>query len=152
MFQGSVEGYLNPIDIATSRKLEGNEKYEDIITYLKKDFDIDLPLVKTEELTIAQNIVLLNQMIQYYNALAEINQRKIESHMAYIKKVLMSNLGYSKRKVDKIFNPTKPKINIQKIFWFSNFMASTLYLLTTITFVSGFTILLWIYIKSIICI
>lgn len=148
-FEGYVEGYINPPDVSISRELKGSETIIDLINFLKEDFNVEVSEVNEENLNSNQISAMLSNLSSYYNSLADINNRHLESQITEIKNVLKSTMGYTEKKAERIFNPVKPKINWHRFYWFSMYLSVTLFLMTTLTFISGFTIFMLKFIKII---
>ena len=144
-FEGYIEGYNNPPDITLPREIEDNETVNNLIYYLKEDFNIDIQAVNENNLSQEQYTKMQNDLFEYYNTLAEINNKHLDSQIDEIKDVLKSNLGLSEKRLERIFNQEKPKINWHKIYWFSIYFSTILFLVTTLVFVSGFITFLICY-------
>ncbi|MBW8331203.1 MAG: hypothetical protein K0M40_04205 [Prolixibacteraceae bacterium] len=149
-FNAVIDVYKNPHDIPSIppyKNLDGTESCEKLRKYLKEDFKIEVANIEDKDFSPEQKKGNQESLSTLYSKTAENYSAHFENEKDIVKKVLMSNLGYSQKEVDGIFEPVKPKINIQKIYRRSLFLSSILFLLTTFVFLSGFAVFLWKYLE-----
>jgi hypothetical protein len=150
-FEGYVEGCRNPPDIELPREIIDNESIDNLVSFLHEDFKVEIGEINKDNLSQEQLSKIQKDLVKYYRTLSEISVKQLESQVENIKEVLKSYLGYSEKRANRIFNPVKPKLNLNKICWFSIYFAFILFILTTLTFISGFTTFMGIYIMKTIC-
>lgn len=149
-FNACVDVYKNPQDIPSIppyRNLNGTESCEGLRKYLKEDFKIEVDNIEDKDFSPEQKKGNQKSLSNLYSKTAENYSAHFENEKDIVKNVLMSNLGYSQKEVDGIFDPVKPKISIQRIYRGSLFLSSILFLMTTIVFLSGFVMFLWKYME-----
>lgn len=148
-FEGYIEGYNNPPGVHFGRDLTENDTYYDIIQYMKTDFDIEIERVDITLLDSTHAEIMRKSVIDYYNSLNNWSNQKLERETNEIKSVLSAYLGYSKEKLDRLFNPKEPKIRTTSLYWFSLYAASTLFIMSCLAFTSGMSIILVKYLMKI---
>jgi hypothetical protein len=136
-FEGYVEGYTNPPDFPVARELNDSDSYEDIVGYLKADFDITVETIDTAGLTSEQTKYFRKSMIEYYDKLNKFSNGLFEHDVEEIKGILSSYMGYSKRRLDKMLSPQKQWIKLSTLFWFFYYAALISFFITTLSFASG---------------
>jgi len=134
-FETYVEGY--------------NNTYNEIVDFIKADFGkesdrIDISLLNETEIERIRQAAL-----NYYNSLNYWNNKLFEKEKEGVKSVLMTQLGNSKRKVEKIFNDTTPNKFIRKVYWTSLYTSQTLFILSCLSFTTGMIVILIQYIIKI---
>lgn len=145
-FEGYIEGYNNPPDVHFGRELSEKDTYDNIVDYIKIDFDIEIERVDIKLLDSTHAQVLRKSVIDYYLSLNNWSNQKLERETNEVKSVLAAYLGYSKKKLDRIFNPKEPKIKLTTLYWFCLYAASTLFIMSCLAFTSGMMIILVKYI------
>ena len=148
-FGGYIEGYNNPLDMYFGRELSEEDTYDDIVDYLKYDFDIEIERVDIKKLDSTQVHVLRKSVIDYYLSLNNWSNKKLERETNEVKTVLVTYLGYSKKKLRRIFNPKEPRVKLTTLYWFCLYAASTLFIMSCLAFTSGMMIILVKYIIKI---
>jgi hypothetical protein len=148
-FENYIEGYNNPPDVHFGRELSEKDTYDDIVDYIKIDFDIEIERVDTKLLDLKQVQVLRKSVIDYYLSLNNWSNQKLEREKKEVKDVLATYLGYSKKKLERIFNPQEPKIKLTTLYWFCFYAASSLFIMSCLAFTSGMIIILVKYIIKI---
>lgn len=144
-FEGYIEGYNNLPQVHYGRDITENDTYDDILGYLNIDFEIDfekpnLDGVSEDEIKIARD-----HLLEYYNSLNNWHNNQLASEISGIKETLKIYLGYSNKKLDKIFNPKEPKIKLTSAYWFCLYSAISLFLLCCAAFTTGMIFLLFKY-------
>lgn len=149
-FNVCIDVYKNPPDIPSLppyRKLDGTESCEELRSFLKEDFEIEVDNIEDKDFSPEQKKGNQKSLSNLYSKTAENYSAHFESEKDIVKNVLMNNLGNSQKEVDGIFDPVKPKISIQRLFRVSLLLSSILFLMTTIVFLSGFVVFLWKYLE-----
>lgn len=149
-FEGYVEGYKNPPEVTYPREIQDNETIDNLVAYLKEDFNIDIKDINVNSLSQERCLKIQFELTKYYKTLSEINNKHLESQIFEVKNVLKTYLGYSDKKVDKIFNPEKSKIDWKKFCWLSYYLSFALFVMTTLIFLAGFATFMTMYIFKII--
>ncbi|HZL09400.1 MAG TPA: hypothetical protein VFC65_05335 [Prolixibacteraceae bacterium] len=150
-FGASVDVYKNPQDIPSIppyRQLDGTESCEELRSFLKEDFEIEVDNIEDKDFSPEQKKGNQKSLSNLYSKTAEIYSLDFENEKVIVKNVLICNLGSSQKEVDRIFDPVKPTISIQKIYRVSLFLSSILFLITTFVFLSGFVMFLWKYMEK----
>jgi len=148
-FETYVEGYNNPPVIHVGREINDDNTYNEIVDFIKADFGkesdrIDISLLNETEIERIRQAAL-----NYYNSLNYWNNKLFEKEKEGVKSVLMTQLGNSKRKVEKIFNDTTPNKFIRKVYWTSLYTSQTLFILSCLSFTTGMIVILIQYIIKI---
>lgn len=142
-FEGYINGYNNPPNIHFGRELTDENTYDDIITFIKDDFEIEIERTDISILNSDQIAIFRKSVFDYYLSLNNFENKKLEKGKNEIKNILSKYLGYSKRKLENIFNPKASKVKSTNLFWFCHYTASILFVLSCLAFTSGiFTILI----------
>jgi hypothetical protein len=118
-FEGYVEEYNNPPSMYSGRKLTNDVSYDDVVSLIKEDFDVEIKKLDISNLDSAKAEILRKSTIDYYQSLNNWASEKFERETNEIKNVLSSHLGYSKRKLAKIFDTNKSNKITKKLYWIS---------------------------------
>lgn len=148
-FDSYIEGYNNPPNVHYGRELTDKDTYEDIVSFIKDDFDIEIESADISILNLEQTNVLRKSVVDYYSSLNNWSNKELERETNEVKEVLSTYLGYSKKKLDKIFNPKKPRVKLTSLYWFCLYAASALFVMSCLAFSSGMFIILIAYLKKI---
>lgn len=148
-FEGYIEGYNNPPNVHFGRELSEKDTYDDVVKYIKIDFDIDIEQVDITLLDSSQAEVMRKSVVDYYLSFNNWSNKKLERETNEVRNVLSTYLGYTKKKLDKIFNPKEPSIKLTSLYWFCLYSASSLFILSCLAFTSGMIIILVEYLKKI---
>lgn len=147
-FEGYIEAYNNPPNVHFGRELSEDDTYDDVIKYIKTDFDIDLNQVDITVLDPRIAEVWRKSVVDYYLSLNNWSNKKLERETNEVKDVLSAYLGYSKKKLDKIFGGKEPRNLLTKLYWFCLYAASSLFIFSCLAFTSGMIIILVEYLKK----
>ncbi len=148
-FEMYIEGYNNPPKVHFGRELLDEDTYEDIVSFFKDDFEIEIESINTATLDTNQIEVLRKSVIDYYLSLNNWANKKLEKEKNEVKDVFSTYLGYSNKKLDRIFNPKAPTIKSTNLYWYSLYAASALFILSCLSFTSGMITILTEYIIKI---
>ncbi len=141
-FEGFIEGYNDPPEIHFGRNIADSDNYDDIVDYLKIDFDIDFEKPNLVNATPEESNIARVNLIEYYNSLNNWHNNNLETQIQNIKDTLKLHLGYSQKKLDSIFNPKEPKVKLTTAYWFCLYSAVTLFLMCCASFTTGMIFLL----------
>jgi len=148
-FETYVEGYNNPPIIHVGRDINDSNTYDEIVDFIKTDFEIEIERIDITVLNTAEITKIRQAALNYYNSLNYWNNKQFENEKEGVKSVLMTQLGNSKRKVEKVFNDTTPNKYVRKVYWISLFTSQTLFVLSCLSFTTGMIIILAQYIIKI---
>ncbi|MBP1631272.1 MAG: hypothetical protein H6Q15_2165 [Bacteroidetes bacterium] len=148
-FETYVEGYNSPPIIHVGRDINDSNTYDEIVDFIKTDFEIEIERIDITVLNTAEITKIRQAALNYYNSLNYWNNKQFEKEKEGVKSVLMSQLGNSKRKVEKVFNDTTPNKYVRKVCWISLFTSQTLFVLSCLSFTTGMIIILAQYIIKI---
>lgn len=148
-FESYIEGYNNPPKIHIGRTIIDEDTYDDIVDFIKEDFGAEIKRYPTNNLTPDQVKILRESVVTYYSTLNKWGNEKLKSEINEIKEILHKNLGYSKKRLDKTFDFDRSDNTKTKLFWIFNYCASTLFIISCLTFTSGVIIILLGYLKKI---
>lgn len=148
-FEMYIEGYNNPPKVHFGRELSDEDTYEDIISFFKDDFDREIESIDTTTLNTDQIKDLRQKLIDFYLSHNNWANKKLEKEKNEVKNVLSTYLGYSNKKLDKIFNPKKFKFRITKLYWFCLYTTSTFFIISCMAFTSGMILILIEYLRKI---
>lgn len=139
-FEMFVEGYNGELDIPKKRDISNKDTYEDIINYIDEDYSIKIQKVDTTILPPGTEQVLRNGVIEYYNKLNNLYEDIFNLNINEIKKILIEQLGYSKKRVDRLFDG-KSTINAPKAYHITKKVASLFFILSLLAFLAGLVII-----------
>jgi len=148
-FESYIEGYNNPPNIHIGRSISENDTYDEIVDFIQEDFGVEIDRFPINILTPDQLKPLRDSIVTYYSALNKWENQKFESAINEIKDILHKNLGYSKKRLEKVFDFDRSNSTKTKLFWIFNYTASVLFLLSCLTFASGIIVILIGYFNKI---
>jgi len=148
-FEVYVEGYNNPPIIHVGREITDDNIYDEIVDFIKEDFEIEIDRIDITLLNAKKIEGIRQAALNYYNSINYWNNKLFEKEKEGVKSVLMTQLGNSKRKVEKVFNDTTPDKFIRKAYWTSLFASQTLFILSCLSFTTGMILILTKYIIKI---
>lgn len=141
-FEGFIEGFNNPPQVHFGRDISETDTYEDILDYLKIDFEIVFDKPSFGDVSEKEKRIARDHLLDYYNSLNNWHNNQLESQISGVKETLKIYLGYSEEKLDKIFNPKEPKIKLTSAYWFCLYSAVSLFILCCSSFTIGMVFIL----------
>ncbi|MGX1930193.1 hypothetical protein [Flagellimonas sp. 2504JD4-2] len=134
------EGLNNTPELNETRKIDENDSAEDVIEYLRLDFNEQVRTLETSQLSEEKKKEYRQLLINYYQALAE--PKDIEKQLDSFKLDYANRFGFSKSYFDKRINNPK-RTFIRGILYRVMFnLSMSLFFLTIGVFILGVAIVL----------
>jgi hypothetical protein len=145
-FISFAEGFVNTPEILELREIDENESAENLIEFLKNDFDADFKEQDLSKMSTEKIEEYRGLLLNYYRVLAE--PRDTEKQLEKFKTNFANHFGFSKKYMDKrINNENRIKVG-GLVFRGIFYLSMSLFFLTIGTFILGIGVVLKQLIES----
>jgi hypothetical protein len=134
-FISFAEGFSNTPEIPEFREITEKDSVEDIIVYLKSDFDHDVKDENVSQMDTENKKVYRGLLLNFYNILNE--PRDVEKQLDKFKTNFANHFGFSKAYMDKRINNESRTKRKGIIFRIMLTISMILFFLTIGTFIFG---------------
>ena len=148
-FDAYVEGYNNPPIVHVGREIKDHNTYDEIVNFLKEDFGKEVERLDNSKLNPNQLSAIRQAALDYYNSINYWENKLLAKEMEGVRSVLMTHLGYSKRKVEEAFNNTEPNKLVRKAYWTCLYSSMILFIFSCLSFTIGMILILIQYLIKI---
>lgn len=138
-FNSYIEGFTNPNspEIYTGREITENHTYDEIVEFLKVDFEVNVAKVDTSNLSELEQRDLRLSVLEQYTSLCNWHEEQLSVEIEGIKDVINKYLGYSKSKLNRIFGGIEPKIKVPTMYWVFWYISVLMFMLCCTVFSTG---------------
>lgn len=139
-FNFFVDGYTMPSEHKIGRDINVEDTYQDVIRFLKEDYNISLNVKDDSKLNSTEKEKLRNEIIDFYD---KTQDEKLVKQTEELKKIISEQFGYSPKKLNKAFDVKKNN----GVIWIYANIVSVTFILSILSFLLGILFIMIYYFK-----